>query len=56
MKFKTLLATALLTLPVLMLTATQAADSAERGTRVEPTSLTVCCYVYFNGKWMCIPC
>jgi hypothetical protein len=56
-KLRTLLAAALLTLPVLALSASEVtADNVASGTRLEGTSLTGCCMIYLNGKWMCIPC
>lgn len=54
-KLRTLLATALLTLPVLALSAAQP-DSVALGKRFEPVSLTGCCLVYLNHHWVCLPC
>jgi hypothetical protein len=55
-KFRTLLATALLTLPVVTLASTQT-EGANPGVRVEAsTSLTSCCMYLVAGRWFCFPC
>jgi hypothetical protein len=57
-KLKALLAAALITVPVLALDAAQAPAPSDpsqaqmSGTR----TLRDCCYVYFMGRWYCIPC
>jgi hypothetical protein len=56
-KLRVLLATALLTLPALTLSAAQAGGGdAGPGTRLETTSLTGCCWVCINGWWYCVAC
>jgi hypothetical protein len=56
-RLRTLLATALLTLPVTTLSATQLTANAGTGPRLETsTSLTGCCMVLAGGRWWCIPC
>jgi hypothetical protein len=57
-KLRTLLATALLMLPVMALSVAHAATGGNApGTRVEPsTSLTGCCMIMIGGKWYCLPC
>jgi hypothetical protein len=56
-KLRTLLATALLTLPVLTLSASQiAVEAPGSGTRLESTSLTGCCWVFYLGMWRCYTC
>ncbi len=55
-KLRTLLVTALLTLPVLTLSSAQAAtNGGGSGTRLETQSTTGCCVVYFMGRWICVP-
>jgi hypothetical protein len=56
-KLRVLLATALLTLPALTLSASQAASSsAGSGASLEATSVANCCWVFYMGKWVCFPC
>jgi hypothetical protein len=57
-QLRTLLATALLALPVMSLSAAQVTVNGEgTGTRVDAsTSLTGCCMVLWGGTWYCIPC
>ena len=56
-QLRTLLAAALLTLPVMTLSATQVTANAGTGPRLETsTSLTGCCLVLAGGRWYCIPC
>jgi hypothetical protein len=54
-KLKNLFAVALLTLPILSLSA---ADLGARVdvTQVRPASVAGCCYVYYMGHWYCFPC
>ena len=55
-KLRNVLAAALLTIPVLALNASTLADYTDEVV-VRPTpSVTACCWVYFMGRWMCIPC
>ena len=56
-KLRTLLVTALLTLPVLTFSSAQSAtNGGAPGTRLETQSATGCCYIYFMGRWVCVPC
>jgi hypothetical protein len=55
-KLRTVLAAALLTLPVLTLNASSLASDAQQST-IKPThTVTGTCYVYFAGRWWAIPC
>jgi hypothetical protein len=56
-KLRTLLAAALLTVPVLTMSMNVAADDAQTGPRIEATTAaTGCCWAYFMGRWICMPC
>jgi hypothetical protein len=55
-KLKALVATALLTLPMLTLSASQVAPPSPNIVRLEPASLTNCCWVYYMHRWVCFPC
>jgi hypothetical protein len=54
-KLKNLFAVALLTLPVLSLSAADLGAPANV-TQVRPASVAGCCYVYYMGHWYCFPC
>jgi hypothetical protein len=55
-KLRNVLVAALLTVPVLALNASTLPDAAT-GPQLNPTrTVTACCYVYFMGRWYCIPC
>lgn len=55
-KLRNVLAAALLTIPVLALNAATLSDSTH-GVVVQPTpSVTACCYVFYMGRYWCIPC
>jgi len=55
-KLKTLLVAALLTVPVLTLSAAVPAEHYGSGPRLETTAATGCCWVLYFGRWFCIPC
>jgi hypothetical protein len=55
-KLRTLLAAALLTVPVLTLSAAMPTGDAQTGPRIEPTAATGCCWAYVMGRWICFPC
>ena len=52
----TVLAAALLTIPVLSLNATSLVDS-DKGSAINAThGVTGTCFVYYMGRWWLIPC
>ena len=52
----TVLAAALLTIPVLTLNASSLADST-KGSEIQSThSVTNTCFVYYMGRWWAYPC
>ncbi len=56
-KLRSLLAAALLTLPVVTLSATQLSGGKSDVVAVQSsTSLQGCCYLYWEGRWWCLPC
>lgn len=55
-KLRNVIAAALLIVPVLALNASTLSDAAE-GVVVRSTpSVTACCYIFYMGRWWCIPC
>ncbi len=58
-KLRTLLAAALITIPVLTLDAAQL-PATQPGSQAQlaPSSQSVdsCCWVFFLGRWWCFPC
>ena len=54
-KIRTVLAAALLTLPIAALSAHGLA-AAPGGTQVRSAQGQTCCWVYWNGFWVCNPC
>jgi hypothetical protein len=57
-KLRILLKAALLTaLSMLALASAGAVTStADSGTRLETTSILDCCWIFYMGRWWCIPC
>ena len=57
-KLRTLFAAALLTLPILSISASQVpVGPLSGGATLQPTApVASCCWVVFLGRWMCIPC
>jgi hypothetical protein len=55
-KLRTVLAAALLTIPLSSLSASTLPDPA-RGSELNPThSVAATCYVYLMGRWWAYPC
>lgn len=55
-KLRSVLAAALITIPLASFGASQVVDSAA-GTELRPTrNLENCCWVYLVGRYWCVPC
>jgi hypothetical protein len=55
-KLRTILAAALLTMPVVALNASTVVD-VPTGAQLSPTQpVASCCWMLIGGRWYCVPC
>ncbi len=54
-KLRTILAAALMTMPVIALNASTVADEST-GVTLETKQQAGCCWMLIMGRWYCVPC